>query len=70
MNDLTEYYDVKTAAARISKARVCSRETGIFLDTPSRRKLTEKLPVVSVPVLGEGVYQKEEMPGLLGDALD
>ncbi|MDO4331262.1 MAG: RNA ligase family protein [Eubacteriales bacterium] len=47
---------------------ILDRETGIFLDTPSRRKLTKKLPVVSVPVLGEGVYQKEEMLGLLGQS--
>lgn len=46
---------------------ILDRETGIFLDTPSRHELIKELPVVSVPVLGTGVYQsKEEMLKLLG----
>lgn len=46
---------------------ILDRETGVFLDTPSRRKLTAGLPVVSVPVLGEGVFgSKEDMLQLLG----
>ena len=38
---------------------IYDRTQGIFLDTPSRRKLTEKLPIVSVPVLSEGVFSKQ-----------
>lgn len=37
---------------------ILDRETGSFLDTPSRRKLTEGLPLCSVPVLAEGRYDK------------
>lgn len=39
---------------------IYDRAQGIFLDTPSRRKLTEKLPIVSVPVLSEGVFSKQQ----------
>ena len=39
---------------------VLDRETGIFLDTASRRKLLKGTPVVSVPVLGEGCYTSED----------
>ena len=39
---------------------IYDRTQGIFLDTPSRRKLTEKLPIVSVPVLSEGVFSKQQ----------
>ena len=39
---------------------ILDRRTGMFLDTPSRRKLTEALPVVSVPVLAAGMFQKQE----------
>ncbi len=39
---------------------IYDRMQGIFLDTPSRRKLTEKLPIVSVPVLSEGVFSKQQ----------
>ena len=45
---------------------VFDRETGIFLDTHARRRLLSSLPVVSVPVLGEGEYQTaEELLSLL-----
>ncbi len=46
---------------------VLDRETGRFLDTPSRRTLLEPLSVVSVPVLAEGAFQdKESLLALLG----
>ena len=46
---------------------IFDREKGIFLDTPSRKKLTKQMPIVSVPVLGEGVYQNQkEVLALLG----
>lgn len=48
---------------------ILDRETGIFLDTSTRHAMLEKLPVVSVPVLGEGTYQKkEELLKLLGQS--
>ena len=46
---------------------VLDRQSGRFLDTPARRALLEKLPVVSVPVLGEGIYRdREAVLSLLG----
>ena len=46
---------------------VLDRDTGRFLDTPSRRALLKPLPVVSVPVLAEGVFRdKESLLALLG----
>ncbi len=46
---------------------ILDRETGIFLDTPSRQSMLKDMPVVSVPVLGSGTYKtKEEMLKLLG----
>ena len=46
---------------------ILDRETGIFLDTPIRHVMLAELPVVSVPVLGDGAYQKkEELLKLLG----
>lgn len=49
---------------------IFDRERGIFLDTPSRRKLTERMPVVSVPVLKEGSFNsREELLKLLGPSL-
>ena len=38
---------------------ILDRETGAFLDTPSRRALLEGLPVVGVPVLHAGPLQKK-----------
>ena len=35
---------------------ILDRQTGLFLDTPSRRELTRQMPVVSVPVLKEGTF--------------
>lgn len=37
---------------------IFDREKEIYLDTPSRRLLTEKMPISSVPVLNEGVFQR------------
>lgn len=46
---------------------IYDREAGIFLDTPSRKKLTCRMPVSSVPVLAAGVFeQKEDLLKLLG----
>ena len=39
---------------------VLDRETGRFLDTPSRAELLEPLPVSSVPVLADGCFQKQK----------
>lgn len=48
---------------------ILDRENGRYLDTPSRKKLTAQLPIVSVPVLGEGQFQnKEELLKLLGSS--
>jgi hypothetical protein len=46
---------------------VLERENEIFLDTHKRRQLLKPLPVVSVPVLAEGIFtSQEEMLKLLG----
>lgn len=46
---------------------IFDREIGIFLDTHTRHNMLKDLPVVSVPVLGEGVFQnKEQLLSLLG----
>ena len=46
---------------------VLDKRKRTFLDTPSRNELLRELPIVSVPVLGTGVYKtKEEMLNLLG----
>lgn len=46
---------------------VLDRDTGRFLDTPSRCALLKPLPIVSVPVLAEGVFrEKEPLLALLG----
>ena len=48
---------------------ILDRETGRFLDTPSRRAMTADLPVCSVAVLTEGAFQKaEDVTRLLGDS--
>ncbi len=39
---------------------IFDRMEGCFLDTASRRALTELLPISSVPVLAEGVFSKKE----------
>lgn len=46
---------------------ILDRETDRFLDTPSRRAITDKLPVCSAAVLAEGVFtEREEMLRYLG----
>ena len=46
---------------------ILDRDTGIFLDTPTRHELLKDSPVVSVAVLGHGTYKtKEEMLKLIG----
>ena len=46
---------------------ILDRETGIFLDTKTRHEMLKGLPVVSVPVLGEGIFEtKDQMLKLLG----
>lgn len=48
---------------------VFDRERGIFLDTPSRRNLLKNLPICSVPVLAEGIFQsRDEILNYLGDS--
>lgn len=48
---------------------VLDRETGRFLDTPSRRALLEPLPVASVPVLSQGEFRdRESLLALLGSS--
>ena len=48
---------------------IMDRETGIFLDTQTRHKLLKKSPVVSVPVLGEGIYSsREKILSLIGQS--
>ncbi len=46
---------------------ILDRETGIFLDTPTRHGMLAGLPVVSVPVLAEGAFtDKATLTALLG----
>jgi len=46
---------------------ILDRETGTFLDTYSRHRILEGLPVVSVPVLAEGSFRsREALTALLG----
>lgn len=46
---------------------ILDRESGRYLDTPSRHALLKDLPVCSVPVLSSGVFRsKEELIALLG----
>lgn len=48
---------------------VLDRETGMFLDTPSRHELLKNLPVSHVPVLASGVFKyMEEILKHLGDS--
>ncbi len=40
---------------------IYDRERGVFLDTPSRRAITEKMGIISsVPVLASGVFKNKE----------
>lgn len=48
---------------------VLDRQTGFFLDTPSRHSLLKDLPVCSVPVLAEGIFpDTESIVRHLGDS--
>ena len=48
---------------------VLDRETGKFLDTPSRHELLQTLPICSVPVLSSGTFRKmDEILSFLGDS--
>ncbi len=48
---------------------IFDRETGRFLDTPSRRMITRVLPVCSVPVLAEGAWHSvKDVLRYLGDS--
>ena len=49
---------------------IFDREKNIFLDTPSRKKITEQMKIVySVPVLAQGVFRsKEDILSYLGDS--
>lgn len=61
----TIYYDA--LAHYFMEFDIYDRKEGIYLDTPSRKKLTGQMPVCSVPVLGERTFdKKEELLKLLG----
>lgn len=48
---------------------IYDREKEIYLDTPSRKKLTSRMPIASVPVLGTGYFErKEDLLKLLGQS--
>ena len=48
---------------------ILDRETGRYLDTPSRRRLAKGLPIWSAPVLAEGSFSRvEALLALLGDS--
>ena len=48
---------------------IFDRGAGIFLDTHRRHAMLKALPVISVPVLAEGVFQsKGQLISLLGDS--
>ena len=49
---------------------ILDRETGAFLDTPSRHQMLAGLPVVSVPVIRRKTFQKkEELLNLIGHSV-
>lgn len=49
---------------------VLDREQGKFLDTPSRHKLLNNLPICSVPILATGTFNStEEILKYLGDSI-
>lgn len=47
---------------------IYDREKKVFLDTPSRRELTDRIGIISsVPVIGQGLYtKKEDILSLIG----
>lgn len=65
----TVFYDA--LPAYFMEFDIYDRETGTFLDTPSRKRLTAQMQVVhSVPVLATGVFcTKESILAYLGDSL-
>ncbi|MGN1235385.1 MAG: RNA ligase family protein [Christensenellaceae bacterium] len=64
----TVFYDA--LPAYFMEFDIYDRERGIYLDTPSRRELTSRMPVCSVPVLAEGQFRrKEEITRLIGPSL-
>ena len=61
----TVYYDA--LPAYFLEFDILDRDTGVFLDTPKRRRMLEGFPVCSVPVLGEGTFsRREDLLNLLG----
>ena len=49
---------------------IFDRERGVFLDTPSRQEITDRLPICSVPVLARGAFNsKDEVLKHLGQSL-
>jgi len=61
------YYDA--LPHYIMEFDILDRESGRFLDTPSRREITKQLPVCSVPVLAEGCFgKKDDVLAYLGDS--
>lgn len=64
----TVFYDA--LPAYFMEFDIYDRERDIYLDTPSRRALTSRMPVCSVPVLKEGSFRrKEEITQLIGHSL-
>jgi len=49
---------------------IYDRESGVFLDTPSRRKITDKIGIISsVPVLSSGIFRdKKSILSLIGNS--
>ncbi|MGN0298453.1 MAG: RNA ligase family protein [Lachnospiraceae bacterium] len=59
------YYDA--LPAYFMEFDILDRETGLFLDTHERQKLTSQMPICSVPVLAEGVFKSpKEVLSYLG----
>ena len=54
----TVFYDA--LPAYFMEFDIYDKELGIFLDTPSRRKITERLSVFSVPVLASGKFKSRD----------
>lgn len=50
---------------------IYDRERGVFLSTSERRKITDKIGIISsVPVIGEGIYRKKkDVLDLIGHSL-
>ena len=61
------YYDA--LPAYFMEFDIFDREREVFLDTPSRRKLTAQMPICSVPVLAQGVFEStEQILSYLGES--